>query len=64
MDDLPSSNDPDISMSGILLFSKLISGRLLSEATVVVTSRSFIPSLISIELLKLLVLLKKELKSM
>ena len=39
VDDLSSSNDPDISMSGILLFSKLISGRLLSEATVVVTSR-------------------------
>ena len=39
VDDLPPPNDPDFSMSGILLFSKLISGRLLPEATVLVTSR-------------------------
>ena len=38
-DDLPPPNDPDICMFGILLFSKLISGRLLPEATVLVTSR-------------------------
>ena len=36
---LPPPNDPNICMSGILLFIKLISGRLLPEATVLVTSR-------------------------
>ena len=39
VDDLPPPNDPDICMSGISLFSKLISGRFLPEATVLVTSR-------------------------
>ena len=36
---LPSPNDPDSPTSGILLFRKLISGRLLPKATVLVTSR-------------------------
>ena len=39
LNDLPSPNDPDSPMSGISLFTKLISGRLLPEATVLVTSR-------------------------
>ena len=39
LNDLPSPNDPDSPMSGISLFSKLISGRLLPKATVLVTSR-------------------------
>ena len=39
LNDLPSPNDPDSPMSGISLFSKLISGRLLPKATILVTSR-------------------------
>ena len=39
LNDLPSPNDPNSLMSGISLFSKLISGRLLPQATVLVTSR-------------------------
>ena len=39
LNDLPSPNDPDSLMSGISLFSKLISSRLLPKATVLVTSR-------------------------
>ena len=39
VDGLPSPNDPDISMSVILLFGNLISGRFLGEATVLLTSR-------------------------
>ena len=39
VDDLPPPNDPDCPMSGISLFSKLISGRLLPEATILVTTR-------------------------
>ena len=39
VDNLQPPNDPDISMPGISLFSKIISGRLLPLATVVVTSR-------------------------
>ena len=37
--DWPPPNDPDSPMSAISLFRKLISGHLLTEATVVVTSR-------------------------
>ena len=37
--DWPSRNDPDFPMSAISLFRKLISGHLLPEATVLVTSR-------------------------
>ena len=37
--DWPSPNDPDFPMSAISLFRKLISGHLLPEATVLVTSR-------------------------
>ena len=37
--DWPPRNDPDFSMSAISLFRKLISGHLLPEATVLVTSR-------------------------
>ena len=39
LDHLPPPNDPNICMSGISLFMKLISGRLLPGATVLVTSR-------------------------
>ena len=39
LNDLPPPNDPDIPMSPISLFSKLICGHFLPEATVVVTSR-------------------------
>ena len=39
LDQLPPPNDPNICMSGISLFVKLISGRLLPGATVLVTSR-------------------------
>ena len=39
LNDQPSLNDPDSPISGISLFSKLISGRLLPKATVLVTSR-------------------------
>ena len=39
LNDLPPPNDPDFPMSAISLFRKLISGHLLPEATVVVTSR-------------------------
>ena len=39
LNDLPPPNDPDIPMSPISLFSKLIYGHFLPEATVVVTSR-------------------------
>ena len=39
LNDLPSLNDPDSPMSGNSLFTKLISGRLLPKATVLVTSR-------------------------
>ena len=39
LDLLPPPNDPNICMSGISLFVKLISGRLLPGATVLVTSR-------------------------
>ena len=39
LDDVPPPNDPNVCMSGISLFIKLISGRLLPEATVLVTSR-------------------------
>ena len=39
LNDLPSPNDLDSPMSGISLFSKLISGRLLPDAIVLVTSR-------------------------
>ena len=39
LNDLPPPNDPDIPMSPISLFSKLIYGQFLPEATVVVTSR-------------------------
>ena len=39
VDGLPPPNDPDISMPVISLFGKLISGRLLGEATVLLTSR-------------------------
>ena len=39
LNDLPPLNDPDIPMSPISLFSKLIYGHFLPEATVVVTSR-------------------------
>ena len=39
LDGLPPPNDPNICMSGISLFVKLISGRFLPGATVVVTSR-------------------------
>ena len=39
LNDLPPPNDPDFPMSPISLFSKLISGHFLPEATVVVTSR-------------------------
>ena len=39
LDHLPPPNDPNICMSGISLFLKLISGRLLSKETVLVTSR-------------------------
>ena len=38
--DLPPPNDPDFPMSAISLFRKLISGHLLPEATVLVTSRA------------------------
>ena len=38
-DNLPPPNDPNVSMSGISLFIKLISGHLLQGATVLVTSR-------------------------
>ncbi len=40
LDQLPPPNDPNICMSGISLFVKLISGRLLFGATVLLTSRS------------------------
>jgi hypothetical protein len=40
LDHLPPPNDPNICMSGISLFIKLIFGRLLLKATVLVTSRS------------------------
>ena len=39
LNDLPPPNDPDFPMSPISLFRKLISGHLLPEATVLVTSR-------------------------
>ena len=39
LDQLPPPNDPNICMSGISLFVKLISGHLLPGATVLVTSR-------------------------
>ena len=39
VNDLPPPNDPDFPMSPISLFSKLINGHFLPEATVVVTSR-------------------------
>ncbi len=39
LEHLPPQNDPDICMSGISLFIKLISGRFLPGATVLVTSR-------------------------
>ena len=39
LNDLPPPNDPDSPMSAISLFGKLISGQLLPEATVLVTSR-------------------------
>ena len=39
LDHLPPPNDPNICMSGISLFMKLISGHLLPGATVLVTSR-------------------------
>ena len=39
LNDLPPPNDPDIPMSRISLFSKLIYGHFLPEATVVVTCR-------------------------
>ena len=39
LNDLPPPNDPDCPMSGIALFSKLISGRLLPKAIVLATSR-------------------------
>ena len=39
LNDLPPPNDPDFPMSLISLFSKLISGHFLPEATVLVTSR-------------------------
>ncbi|CAB4036240.1 NACHT, LRR and PYD domains-containing 14-like, partial [Paramuricea clavata] len=39
LDHLPPPNDPSICMSGISLFLKLISGRVLPKATVLVTSR-------------------------
>ena len=39
LNDLPPPNDPDFPMSPISLFSKLICGHFLPEATVVVTSR-------------------------
>ena len=39
LNDLPPPNDPDCPMSPISLFTKLVSGRLLPEATVLVTSR-------------------------
>ena len=39
VNDLPPPNDPDFPMSPISLFSKLIYGHFLPEATVVVTSR-------------------------
>ena len=39
LDQLPPPNDPNICMSGISLFVKLISGRFLPGATVLVTSR-------------------------
>ena len=39
LNDLPPPNDPDCSISPISLFTKLVSGRLLPKATVVVTSR-------------------------
>ena len=39
LNDLPPPNDPDFPMSPISLFSKLISGHFLPEATVLVTSR-------------------------
>ena len=39
LEHLPPQNDPDICLSGISLFIKLISGRLLPGASVLVTSR-------------------------
>ena len=39
LNDLPPPNDPDSPMSAISLFGKLISGELMPEATVLVTSR-------------------------
>ncbi len=39
LDHLPPPNDPNVSMSGILLFLKLFSGHLLPGAMVLVTSR-------------------------
>ena len=39
LNDLPPPNEPDFPMSPISLFSKLISGHFLPEATVLVTSR-------------------------
>ena len=39
LNDLPPPNDPDFSMSPISLFSKLINGHFLPEATIVATSR-------------------------
>ena len=39
LDHLPPPNDPNICMSGISLFIKLISGHLLPKATILVTSR-------------------------
>ena len=39
LNDLPPPNDPDSPMSAISLFTKLVSGHLLPEATVLVTSR-------------------------
>jgi hypothetical protein len=39
LDQLPPPNDPNVPMSGISLFIKLISGLLLAKATVLVTSR-------------------------
>ena len=64
----PPPNDPDISMSRIALFNKLIARHVLPCANIFVTSRQavdeFYPNLNSIEQLKLSVLLKKELNSM
>jgi hypothetical protein len=66
LDHLPPPNDRNICMSGISLFIKLISGRLLPDATVLVTRlpMSFILGLLLIELSRSLVSLQIKLKSM